>query len=196
MRRRVGPAVVLLALFAIVLSSLAREVDSRSTASPEGPAAELLAELPVAPEARAGYERDRFGDYDRPAALAANLNSYPTCDGYYSAADAVCHLTADAVQVDHVVPLAEAWDSGASGWGPEQLDQFAGDARNLWLMTSALNQAKSDGDPAEWLPPAEGARCDYVETWVSVKAWWGLSVDQAEHDALAAVLAGCPGGGS
>src|SRR5690606_732849 len=196
MRRRLGPTIILLALFAIALSSVARDIDSRASARPEGPAAELLAQLPVEPENRAGYERDRFGDYDRPAVLAANHADYPDCDGYYSAADAVCHLSADGVQVDHLVPLAEAWDSGAWSWGPDQLDQFAGDIQNLWLMTSALNQAKSDADPAEWLPPAEAAVCDYVTAWIEVKAAYSLSVDQAERAALEQALASCPGGGA
>lgn len=187
-----------LALLLAALLLAAGCVTDRTQASPPpGTAgADLLAQLEIAPEAGAGYDRDLFGDYDRPAVLAVNRDSYPDCGGYWSAADAVCHASADAVEVDHLVALAEAWDSGASTWGPDRLNEFGGATGNLWLMTGALNGAKSDADPVEWLPPAEGARCWFASTWVEVKAEWSLTVDQAERNALAAVLTDCPGGGS
>lgn len=164
-----------------------------------------IAGLTVAAEDRTGYDRDLFGDADRPAVLAANDADWPACDGYYSQADDICYafvdfggdpaVADDEVDVDHIVALAEAWDSGASGWTAAQLDQFAGDLDNLWLMTDNLNQSKSDKDPAEWLPPHEAATCTYIERYVAVKVEWDLAVDQTEKTELESLAAGCTTGG-
>lgn len=147
--------------------------------------------LNVAVEDRTGYDRDLFGDFDRPAQLDANLADWPDCDGYYSFADDQCYTDAGEVDVDHIVALAEAWDSGANGWSDSQRDQFTGDTSNLWLMTDNLNQSKGDDDAAEWLPPNEAAVCTYVQAYVAVKVEWSLSVDQAEKTALLDAAEGC-----
>lgn len=148
------------------------------------PAPALPEGLRVAAEDRTGYDRDAFGDYDRDALLAGSLAAHPACDAYYSAADDQCHTEAGDVDVDHIVALAEAWDSGASGWDAGRLDGFAGDVTNLWLMTDSLNASKGDGDPAEWTPPHAPAVCGYLEAYVEVKLVYDLAVDQAELDAL------------
>jgi hypothetical protein len=145
------------------------------------PAPAGLAALVVAPESRAGYDRDLFGDYDRDALLQASQVEHGC---YFSASDNTCHADAGAVEVDHVVALAEAWDSGASAWGPDQLDQFAGDPSNLQLLTAELNSSKQDDDAAEWVPPHQPAVCPYLATYVEVKVAWELTVDQAELAAL------------
>jgi len=150
-----------------------------------------IASLAVAPEDRTGYDRDLFGDYDRPALLAVNFAAWPACDGYYSLADDQCYTQASDVDVDHIVALGEAWDSGASAWSAAQHDEFAGDFDNLWLMTDNLNQSKSDRDIVEWIPPYQGAVCVYVEAYVVVKLEWNLSVDQAEKAALESLATGC-----
>ena len=177
--------VVLLAGCEIVI-----ETTTPSTGEPATePAA--LADLDVTAEDPEGYDRALFGDYDRDEVLAATQERWPDCDGFYSAADDQCHASEDDVQVDHIVALSEAWDSGASGWSTVQLDEFGGDLDNLWVMTTELNLAKTYGDAAEWLPPHEPAVCDYVAAYIAVKAEWGLTVDPAEHDALAAALGDC-----
>ncbi|MFP3902213.1 MAG: DUF1524 domain-containing protein [Acidimicrobiia bacterium] len=144
-----------------------------------------MEQLEVAPEDGDGYDRDLFGDYERDPLLDESLDEHGC---YYSAADGACHADPANVHVDHLVPLAEAWESGIS---PGELDAFAGDPDNLWLMTADLNTAKSDRDVAEWLPPEEQVVCRYVERWVEVKVAYDLTVDRAEHRAIAGVLATC-----
>ena len=98
------------------------------------------------------------------------------------------------LQVDHVVPLADAWRSGAAGWTPERRLAFANDLTSpdtLLAVTGSTNMSKGDSTPAEWLPPDPTARCPYVEQWVRVKAAWGLSVTAPEQRALARLLATC-----
>lgn len=195
-RRRSSVGLVALVLLAIVLTSLGQVADGGPETT-SGSALDQLRQLEEAPEAGGeSYARDLFGDYDRPLVLSINYGGYPACEGYYSEADAVCHLDAAAVEVDHLVALAEAWESGASEWGSDRLDEFAGDVDNLWVMTGPLNRAKSDLDPAVWMPPDDDAWCGYAARWVEVKAEWGLSVDRGEAGALRGVLAGCPDGGS
>jgi hypothetical protein len=147
-----------------------------------------IASLTVAAEAdRAGYDRDLFGDPDRDAVLAAGEQA---C-GFYSAADDQCYADAGEVDVDHIVALAEAWDSGADGWTAAQRDEFGSTAANLWLMTDNLNASKGDDDAAEWLPPHGPAACGYVTVYVQVKTEWSLTVDEAELAALGDAAATC-----
>lgn len=98
---------------------------------------------------------------------------------------------ASAVQVDHVVALANAWASGAASWSDERRRVFANDPLNLLAVDGRQNQAKSDADASAWLPPRVDAHCEYVGRQVRVKAKYGLSVTAAERDAMAAVLESC-----
>lgn len=161
---------------------------------PQGSSAltEQIDSLSVEAERPDGYDRDLFGDYDRDELLAANAETHEDrCDGeYLSVADDTCGASGD-VHIDHVVALSEAWASGASEWGEQRLSEFASDPAGLIVMTAGLNMSKGDGDPAEWMPPHEAYRCDYVDTYVSVKVDYELSVDEAERDALVAAAEGC-----
>ena len=96
------------------------------------------------------------------------------------------------MQIDHVVALSDAWQKGAQQWTPARRLAFANDPLNLLAVDGALNAQKCDGDAATWLPPAKGFRCAYVARQVAVKAKYGAWVTQAEHDAIARVLAACP----
>lgn len=101
--------------------------------------------------------------------------------------------TSTAVQIDHVVALADAWQKGA-----QQLDEatrlaFANDPLNLLAVDGPANMQKSAGDAATWLPANRAFRCDYVARQISVKATYELWVTQAEKDAMVRVLADCPG---
>jgi hypothetical protein len=96
------------------------------------------------------------------------------------------------VQVDHVVALADAWQKGAQQLSPAERERFANDPLNLLAVDGALNQQKSDGDAATWLPPNRGFWCALVARQVAVKARYGLWVTQAEKDAITRVLASCP----
>ena len=111
-----------------------------------------------------------------------------------SAYDGVVATSPDAVQIDHLVPLAEAWRSGAATWTPERRADFANDIVNpntLAAVSGRSNESKGDKGPDQWLPADPADRCTYGEAWVDVKAKWGLTVDPNERRALAAVLAAC-----
>lgn len=91
------------------------------------------------------------------------------------------------LRVDHLVPLAEAWESGASGWTQERRERFANDqgaTATLVAVTARSQRAKGDRDPAEWVPSDAGQYCRYVGEWISTKLRWGLSVDKDEMEAL------------
>ena len=97
-----------------------------------------------------------------------------------------------AVQIDHVVALADAWQKGAQQWSPQQRAAFANDPLNLLAVDGPTNLRKGDGDAATWLPPATAYRCSYAARQVAVKAAHGLWVTAPEHDALARLLGSCP----
>ena len=100
--------------------------------------------------------------------------------------------TSALVQIDHVVALSNAWQTGAQQLTVAQRISLANDPMNLLAVDGRSNSQKGDGDTATWLPSNKAFRCDYVSRQVSVKATYGLWVTQAEHDAMARVLADCP----
>jgi hypothetical protein len=99
--------------------------------------------------------------------------------------------TVSKIQIDHVVPLAEMWRSGAAAWAPEQRLAAANDLRNLVAVSGKANQSKSDKTPDKWMPPNAGYACSYGRIYVTVKAAYGLSVAPAERSALENALASC-----
>lgn len=92
------------------------------------------------------------------------------------------------VQIDHIVALSDAWQTGAQQLDAATRRDFANDPVNLQATLGWVNQEKGDSDAASWLPPNTAYRCAYVSRIVDVKAAYGLWVTQAEHDAIAAVL--------
>jgi hypothetical protein len=98
---------------------------------------------------------------------------------------------AEAIQIDHVVPLAEAWVSGARGWSRDRREVFANDLRELLAVDGPTNMAKSDDDPAAWRP-RKGYQCTYARRWVGVKTRYRLAVDPPERAALRQMLDTCP----
>ncbi|MEU0764980.1 HNH endonuclease family protein [Streptomyces microflavus] len=95
--------------------------------------------------------------------------------------------SAGSLDIDHMVPLAEAWDSGASAWSASRREAYANDqgaAVSLVAVTARTNRSKSDQDPADWMPPSSKAQCRYVGEWVSTKLRWGLTADDRELEAL------------
>jgi hypothetical protein len=101
-------------------------------------------------------------------------------------------LTSDDVQIDHVVALSNAWQTGAQALDVYQRELIATDPLNLLAVNGPTNQSKGDGDAATWLPPAKGYRCAYVARQVAVKTRYKLWVTPAERDAIARVLTDCP----
>lgn len=114
---------------------------------------------------------------------------------WYSVYDDKTFTVASQLDIDHFVPLKEAWESGAWAWTPDQRKAFANDlgyADSLRAVSAASNRSKSDGDPADWLPPFAGFRCTYLENWVLVKYRWSLAADSRELSVLNNDLANCP----
>jgi len=101
--------------------------------------------------------------------------------------------TSIAVQIDHVVALADAWETGAQRWSAERRRDFANDPLELIAVDGPTNESKGAGDAATWLPPHKAFRCAYAARQIAVKATWGLWVKPAERDALTRILQRCPG---
>jgi len=100
------------------------------------------------------------------------------------------------VDIDHVVALKEAWDSGAWAWTTSQRTLYANDLsdpRTLLAVTDSVNQSKSDKDPSNWLPPLTSYHCIYISDWVAVKARWKLSMDQSEYGRVKKLVDSCGG---
>ncbi|POH59002.1 HNH endonuclease family protein [Arthrobacter glacialis] len=100
--------------------------------------------------------------------------------------------TSEAVQIDHVVALSNAWQTGAAALTPLQRQSLANDPLNLLAVDGEANQDKSDADAASWLPPSKKIRCHYVARQISVKAAYQLWVTPAEKGAMENVLGRCP----
>ena len=167
--------------------------------------------LRIEPEYVGGYNRDLFADwYDadrngcntRKEVLIAEsldpvqIGSKCSISGgrWFSIYDNVETTDSSKFDIDHMVPLSEAWDSGAWNWNADQRKHFANDLDQpffLIAVTASSNRSKSDRDPAEWMPPNANYHCEYVRIWIEIKRAWDLSVDQAEHDYLARKLASC-----
>lgn len=170
-----------------------------------------LDNLRVEPENRSGYDRDLFEhwidedgdgcDTRREVLIQESLTPVTIGAGceisggtWVSLYDGFSSTNPSDFDIDHMVPLAEAWDSGAGSWNDSRRRDFANDlssSYSLIAVSSSSNRSKSDRDPADWLPPNSAYVCEYVQQWVSVKQQWDLSVDEAEARALDEVLFGC-----
>ncbi|GAA4946123.1 hypothetical protein HD597_006768 [Nonomuraea thailandensis] len=179
---------------------------------------DAVTELPAATESRDGYKRTSFHktpsarlwidlDHDgcdtrrevliAEAVTAPEIGQKCTLTGgiWRSYYDGITVDSADKLDIDHVVPLAEAWDSGASAWTVERRVAYANDLNaehHLVAVTQRSNRQKADRDPAEWLPPDEPVRCRYVAEWTAIKRRWQLTVDDREKETLEAIARGCP----
>lgn len=188
-------------------AAVAQRAAVASRAVVEKPLRQAVRSLSVAAETPAGYDRDAFrhwidADGDcrdtRDEVLAAESRTpVAGCDvrtgRWFSYYDHETWTDSADVDIDHVVALREAWDSGAKGWDAPTRERYAndlGDRRSLVAVTDNVNQSKSDRDPAQWLP--EFGRCRYVRDWTAVKLRWRLKVDRTEKQALAELAARCP----
>ncbi len=164
-----------------------------------------LAKLRVRAETPNGYERDLFyhwkdlGACDvREVVLARQDNKHNPCGSdsglWVSAYDGVRTSDPGDFDVDHMVPLAEAWASGARSWPEEKRDAFANDLSpySLIAVSASSNRSKSDQDPAEWMPENESFDCAYLARWIAVKFRWRLSIDPGERAFLRKSVSGCP----
>jgi hypothetical protein len=100
--------------------------------------------------------------------------------------------TSNAVQIDHVVSLSDAWQKGAQQLTSDQRYALYNDPLNLLAVSGPANSQKSDSDAASWLPANKGYRCAFVSRQVAVKLSYNLWMTQAEFDTIASILGGCP----
>lgn len=203
----------------VVTSAAPTSTETAMTSAVANNSATSIAVTPPSPldalrieaERANGYDRDLFKhwiDDDRngcdtrrevliaesttPVVVGAGCSI--TGGTWFSAYDGVTTTNASSFDIDHMVPLKEAWDSGAYSWDAATRQSFANDLSldvSLIAVSASSNRSKSDRDPADWLPPSANYHCTYVDSWIAVKRAWNLAVDQSEYDALAAVLAGC-----
>ena len=174
----------------------------------------LLGKLTVKAESTKHYERSYFGDgfvdansdcQDTRAEVlideslkAVTYTSTRHCTvktgKWLSWYDDATWTKASDVDIDHVVPLAEVWGSGATTWTHAKRVRYANDLGYSWTLdavTDNVNQSKGDRDPAEWLP--QDHQCKYARHWVAIKYRWRLSIDQDEKDTLSGILTGSCG---
>ncbi len=125
--------------------------------------------------------------------VTVDSSCHPTSGHWYSPYDGATWTNASDVDIDHIVPLAEAWRSGASGWTTSRRQSFANDLTDpqLIAVTDNVNQAKGDQDPSTWQPPRTAYRCTYAKMWIASKSHWSLTLQSTEKSALQAMLDTC-----
>lgn len=186
-------------------------------AAPSGQASETLAKLEIKGKApKTGYTREQFSDgwADGPGCNVRNFILKRDMTNVVTESAANCNVvsgtlqdpytnktinfvrgasTSDDVQIDHVVALSNAWQTGAQQLSKEERFNLANDPLELLAVDGPTNQKKGDGDAATWLPPNKDYRCRYVARQIAVKSKYALWVTQAEHDAMVKILNDCPG---
>ncbi|TDB79491.1 HNH endonuclease [Micromonospora sp. KC721] len=213
MRTRSGAramaAAALAALLALVVGGCAVTIDEpEAPPSGSGNAGEQLAELTVAKAgSMRGYSRARFPHWQKTGKNCDVRDTVLQRDGkdirlsgcnvvaghWESAYDGRTFTDPSSVDIDHMVPLANAWRSGAAEWDDTKRGEFANDLTRpqLIAVSATSNRAKGDQDPSQWKPPNRSYWCTYAADWITVKHHWRLTVTSAEKDALSDMLEGC-----
>ena len=188
-----------------------RVATTSPTTTPAGGAdsAGELAALAVndRPHSLAGYSRDLFPqwldvdgygcDARQEVVIEASIvpptvNHCKVSSGrWVSAYDAATTTDASTFDVDHVVPLADAYQSGAWAWPTSERTQYANLPFDLWLVSAVSNRAKGDSSPDQWRPPRTASWCTYAQRWIDIKTRWKLSVTTSERGALGQMLESC-----
>ena len=167
-----------------------------------------LSQLTVATEDRTGYDRDLFPHWITisgacntretvlkrdGSSVVTNSSCAATSGRWYSPYDGATWTAAADVDIDHIVPLAEAWRSGASSWTTSRRQSFANDLTRpqLIAVTDNVNQSKGDQDPSTWQPSLTSYRCTYAKMWITVKSYWTLTLQSSEKSALQTMLNSC-----
>ncbi|WP_121751233.1 HNH endonuclease family protein [Streptomyces sp. E2N166] len=204
---------VLRGLAAASLAILPLAVTTPAQAAETLPLTDAVASLPLGTESRDGYTRSSFrhwnsgddpadGCHTRNEVLLSEAVEPPsvgtrcslTGGTWWSYYDQTWVTSASGLDIDHMVPLAEAWDSGASAWTAQRREAYANDQgaeQSLVAVTARSNRSKSDQDPAQWLPPAADVHCRYIAEWVGTKLRWSLTADETELAALEDVVSSC-----
>ncbi|MFE0528576.1 HNH endonuclease family protein [Micromonospora parva] len=212
MRTRSGPRAAVAALAAALALGVAGCVPPDEPATPPpsdgGNAVEQLSELTVATAgSMKGYSRDRFPHWRDTGKNCDIRDSILQRDGkdvklsgcnvvggrWESVYDGRSFSDPSDVDIDHMVPLANAWRSGADEWDNAKRGDFANDTTRpqLFAVSASSNRAKGDQDPSQWKPANRSYWCKYAQDWVTVKHYWRLTVTAAEKAALTDMLEGC-----
>ncbi len=171
--------------------------------------AELARLVVAAPRSMSGYSRARFPHWAQQGHRCDTRETVLARDGRAVRRDAECRAVSGAwhslydgkdlkaaseVDIDHIVPLANAWRSGADAWDTERRKAFANDLTHPQLLTvsAGSNRAKGDQSPDQWQPPDTAAWCVYGRAWTSVKSTYGLTVTNDERAMLTKMLGTCP----
>ncbi|KAK6352835.1 hypothetical protein TWF696_004835 [Orbilia brochopaga] len=168
-----------------------------------------LGNLTVAvPRSGEGYSRSKFPHWRIQHGECNTREEVLKRDGVNVVTNAKCAATSGTwvcpytnntytkssdIDIDHMVPLKNAWISGASNWTTERRGDFANDLQHpqLWAVKDTVNQGKSDSSPDVWQPPLESFHCTYASAWVEVKSVWSLTVTEAEKASLEKMLSTC-----
>ncbi|WP_107081888.1 HNH endonuclease family protein [Streptomyces sp. SBT349] len=173
-----------------------------------GEARDQLAGLTVAePRPMTGYSRDRFPHWATQEGCTVRQlvlrrdgedvqvddDCQPTSGSWHSPYEDEVYTEPGDVDIDHMVPLANAWRSGADTWTDEERETFANDLDHPQLIAvgDTTNSEKGDQSPDQWLPPAEEFGCTYGLAWTSVKHTYELTVTEEERAELVALLDSC-----
>jgi Protein of unknown function (DUF1524) len=182
-----------------------------TTTSPSGSAgtpAAQLAKLTIGKAgSMAGYSREKFPHWDSTGSNCDVRDSVLKRDGtkvklsgcnvvagtWKSLYDGVTLDSPTKVDIDHMVPLANAWRSGAAKWTTADREKFANDLKDpqLVAVSASSNRSKGDQDPSTWKPKQTDAWCVYATKWIAVKTVWKLTVTTAEKSALNDMLEKC-----
>jgi hypothetical protein len=201
--RRTVPRIALLAAATLGVALIAAPASATPPNIPSAATAQSqLNALTVAAQgSTSGYSRDLFPHWitisgtcnTRETVLkrdGSNVVTSSACaatsGSWYSPYDGATWTAASDVDIDHVVPLAEAWRSGASSWTTSKRQSFANDLTRpqLIAVTDNVNQSKGDQDPSTWQPSRTAYRCTYARMWIGVKFYWDLTLQSAEKTAL------------
>ena len=200
----------------VVLALLLTYIPHQVNAAPSDDALTVLNSLAVKGRAaKTGYTRAQFthwSDLDRNGCDARNDTlKRDLTEVIYKAGTRDCKVisgllldpfsgkvitfssTKSNIDIDHVVALSNAWQTGAAYFDKTKRQQIANDPLNLLAVDFSLNRQKGDGDAATWLPPLKSYRCDYVARQIAVKAKYGLWVTQPEKSAIIKLLEKCEG---
>lgn len=200
----------------VLLCLLLTYIPNQVNAAPSDDALTVLNSLSVKGRAaKTGYTRAQFthwSDLDRNGCDARNDTlKRDLTEVIYKAGTRDCKViagllldpfsgkvitfssTKSTIDIDHVVALSNAWQTGAAYFDKTKRQQIANDPLNLLAVDFSLNRQKGDGDAATWLPPLKSYRCDYVARQIAVKAKYGLWVTQPEKIAIIKLLEKCEG---
>ena len=205
----------------LLASSGDGEMSAASQTPPSADAARRqLSELRVRPAgSMTGYSREQFPHWSDAREFGWKLESGTpdpdSCDardaalirdGKNERVEAYCDVLSGSwfdpygggtytdpadIDIDHIVPLANAWRSGASSWDTTRRESFANVPRDLLSVDDGLNQSKGDKGPEAWKPPRKSYWCAYSKKWIGVKHYWDLSVTSDEKAALKQMLGRC-----